>query len=131
MKKLSIALFAVLFLAVAFLYFLNLKGNNDKKTSDNLNQNVTTAEGIAYVNIDTIIYNFDMFFDRRAELILLVRSTITTRDTFLAGHVLGHMVGEQPEFGQLFLHPGRFLRRGRSRPVSLIELFKPHSHPPP
>lgn len=68
MKKLSIALFAVLFLAVAFLYFLNLKGNNDKKTSDNLNQNVTTAEGIAYVNIDTIIYNFDMFFDRRAEL---------------------------------------------------------------
>ena len=45
--------------------------------------------------------------------------------------MLGHMVGEQPEFGQLFLHPGRFLRRGRSRPVSLVELFKPHSHPPP
>lgn len=33
--------------------------------------------------------------DRRAELILLVRSTIKTRDTFLAGHVLGHMVGDR------------------------------------
>lgn len=33
--------------------------------------------------------------DRRAELILAVRSTIKTRDTFLAGHVLGHMVGDR------------------------------------
>lgn len=31
--------------------------------------------------------------DRRAQLILSVRSTIKTRDTFLGGHVLGHMVG--------------------------------------
>jgi DNA polymerase I len=33
--------------------------------------------------------------DRRAELILDVRSTVKTRDTFLAGHVLGHMVGDR------------------------------------
>lgn len=33
--------------------------------------------------------------DKRAELILEVRSTIKTRDTFLAGHVLGHMVGDR------------------------------------
>mgnify|MGYP006277256499 FL=1 len=33
--------------------------------------------------------------DRRAELILDVRSTIKTRDTFLLGHVLGHMVGDR------------------------------------
>jgi DNA polymerase I-like protein with 3'-5' exonuclease and polymerase domains len=33
--------------------------------------------------------------DRRADLILSVRSTIKTRDTFLAGHVLGHMVGDR------------------------------------
>jgi DNA polymerase I-like protein with 3'-5' exonuclease and polymerase domains len=33
--------------------------------------------------------------DRRAELILAVRSTIKTRDTFLGGHVLGHMVGDR------------------------------------
>ncbi len=31
--------------------------------------------------------------DRRARLILDVRSTIKTRDTFLGGHVLGHAVG--------------------------------------
>ena len=31
--------------------------------------------------------------DRRARLILDVRSTIKTRDTFLGGHVLGHEVG--------------------------------------
>jgi DNA polymerase I-like protein with 3'-5' exonuclease and polymerase domains len=31
--------------------------------------------------------------DKRAELILSVRSTIKTRDTFLGGHVLGHEVG--------------------------------------
>ncbi|HNY13905.1 MAG TPA: OmpH family outer membrane protein [Bacteroidales bacterium] len=67
MKNLSIALFAVLFLAVGLLYFLHFTGKNDKNPSDNLNQNVT-AEGIAYVNIDSVIYNFDMFFDRRAEL---------------------------------------------------------------
>lgn len=33
--------------------------------------------------------------DKRAELILSVRSTVKTRDTFLAGHVLGHMVGDR------------------------------------
>lgn len=33
--------------------------------------------------------------DDRARLILDIRSTIKTRDTFLAGHVLGHMVGDR------------------------------------
>jgi DNA polymerase I-like protein with 3'-5' exonuclease and polymerase domains len=33
--------------------------------------------------------------DRRAELILSIRSTVKTRDTFLAGHVLGHAVGDR------------------------------------
>ena len=33
--------------------------------------------------------------DERAQLILAVRSTIKTRDTFLGGHVLGHMVGDR------------------------------------
>lgn len=37
----------------------------------------------------------EMEGDRRAELILAVRSTVKTRDTFLAGHVLGHMVGDR------------------------------------
>lgn len=33
--------------------------------------------------------------DRRAELLLMIRSTIKTRDTFLGGHILGHMVGDR------------------------------------
>jgi DNA polymerase I-like protein with 3'-5' exonuclease and polymerase domains len=33
--------------------------------------------------------------DRRAELIMAIRSTTKTRDTFLAGHVLGHAVGDR------------------------------------
>ena len=37
----------------------------------------------------------EMGNDRRAQLILQVRSTIKTRDTFIAGHVLGHMVGDR------------------------------------
>lgn len=37
----------------------------------------------------------DMEGDRRAELILSIRSTTKTRDTFIGGHVLGHMVGDR------------------------------------
>lgn len=33
--------------------------------------------------------------DRRAQLILSIRSTVKTRDTFLGGHVLGHAVGDR------------------------------------
>jgi outer membrane protein len=64
MKKLDIALFAVLFLAVATLFFLNFTG---KKTSSSSNPS-TPAQGIAFVNIDSVIFKFDMFFDRRNDL---------------------------------------------------------------
>jgi outer membrane protein len=70
MKKLSVILFVVLFLAVAALFFLQFSGSNkDKK--NNLSDTATDAPttGIAYVNIDTIIFKFDMFFDRREELV--------------------------------------------------------------
>lgn len=66
MKKLTIALFSVLFLAVAVLFYLNLSGS--KKSSKNADKTATPALGIAFVNIDTVIYKFDMFFDRRADL---------------------------------------------------------------
>jgi outer membrane protein len=66
MKKLNIALFSVLFLAVAVLFYLNIWGNK-KSGKNKVNTNVP-AQGIAFVNIDTVIYKFDMFFDRRAEL---------------------------------------------------------------
>ena len=68
MKKLSIALFTVLFAAVACLFFLQFYGKKDKKLSGEAIQNEVQAQGIAFVNIDSVIYKFDMFFDRRADL---------------------------------------------------------------
>ncbi len=69
MKKLSIALFSVLFLAIALLYILHFTGNRkpEKADQDAIPAEVT-SEGIAFVNIDSVIMNFDMFFDRREEL---------------------------------------------------------------
>ena len=67
MKKLDIALFSVLFLLVAGLFYLNLSGN--KKSGKNVSKADVTAQGIAFVNIDTVIFKFDMFFDRRADLV--------------------------------------------------------------
>lgn len=68
MKKLSIVLFAVLFAAVAFLFFLHFFGKKETRSSGESNMTEVTSEGVAFVNIDTVIYKFDMFFDRRAEL---------------------------------------------------------------
>ncbi len=70
MKKLSIALFAVLFAAVAVLFFLQFSGN--KKTKKNTLTETSTdnpAKGIAYVNIDTVVFKFNMYSDRKAELL--------------------------------------------------------------
>jgi outer membrane protein len=70
MKKLSIALFAVLFAAVAVLFFLQFSGN--KKTKKNTLTETSTdnpANGIAYVNIDTVVFKFNMYSDRKAELL--------------------------------------------------------------
>jgi outer membrane protein len=70
MKKLSVALFVVLFLAVAGLYILHFSGN--KKSNKSVSANTTTSspgQGIAYVNIDSVIFKFDMFVDRKNDLI--------------------------------------------------------------
>lgn len=69
MKKLSVVLFVVLFLAVAVLYFLHFKASN--KTSKAITAgsiNEMPGQGIVYVNIDSVIFNFQMFTDRRDEL---------------------------------------------------------------
>jgi len=70
MKKLSVALFVILFLAVAALFFFQFSGNKkaDKSTPAGLAAN-TTASGIAYVNIDTVVFKFNMYSDRREELL--------------------------------------------------------------
>jgi outer membrane protein len=69
MKKLPVVLFAILFLAVAVLYFFQFRGGNKAgkaKISEIVNE--TPGQGIVYVNIDSVIFNFDLFTDRRDEL---------------------------------------------------------------
>lgn len=70
MKKITIALFSVLFLATAFLYVLQFtgKGKNKQSAKGESATVQSDAQGIAFVNIDSVIYNFDMFFDRREDL---------------------------------------------------------------
>jgi len=69
MKKLSLALFVVIFLAIGALYLLHFTRNTKEKVS--VKSEVvagSSAEGIAFINIDTVIFKFDMFFDRREDL---------------------------------------------------------------
>lgn len=66
MKKISVILYVVLFLAIAGLYFLHFTGNKKNSKPDTVAS--VPAGGIAYVNIDTIIFKFDMFSDRREDL---------------------------------------------------------------
>ncbi|HOF21668.1 MAG TPA: OmpH family outer membrane protein [Bacteroidales bacterium] len=69
MKNLSIALFSVLFLAITVLYILHFTGRKKETVRESVSSPVEVrSEGIAFVNIDSVIMNFDMFFDRRNEL---------------------------------------------------------------
>jgi outer membrane protein len=75
MKKLSVILYVVLFLAVIGLYFLHFtSGRKVTKTETTASVSGVPAEGIAYVNIDTVIFKFTMFFDRRDELMAKQKS---------------------------------------------------------
>ena len=69
MKKLTVILFVVLFLAVAVLYFFQFKGNNKaNKINVSGTINEMPRQGIVYVNIDSVIFNFKMFTDRKNDL---------------------------------------------------------------
>lgn len=66
MKKLSIVLFVVLFLAVTGLYILHF---HTPKKSDKAGQvTEASAQGIAYINIDSVVFKFAMFHDKRQDL---------------------------------------------------------------
>jgi outer membrane protein len=67
MKKLSVVLFVVLSLAIIGLYVIHFTGN--KKSSDKGASATAPAGSIAYINIDTVIFKFDMFTDRRTDLL--------------------------------------------------------------
>ena len=66
MKKLSIILYVVLSLAIIGLYFLHFSGGKKIDKSGQVTE--VPAQGIAYVNIDTVIFKFDMFNDKREDL---------------------------------------------------------------
>ena len=74
MKKLSVILFALLFIAVAVLFVLQFTGKMKSNSGASSVNSGTTSEGIVYVNIDTIIFNFDMFSDRRNDLVTKQKS---------------------------------------------------------
>jgi len=69
MKNLSVILFSVLFVALGALYFLHFSGGSKAKKAETPGeQSVSVSSGIVYVNVDSLIFKFDMFFDRRDEL---------------------------------------------------------------
>jgi len=72
MKKLSVILYVILFLAVAGLYFLHFSGT--KKVEQSAPVSGLPALGLAYVNIDSVIFRFDMFNDKREDLLAKQKS---------------------------------------------------------
>ena len=72
MKKVPLILNIVLLLAVAALYILHFTGKEKKgEAMEEMPRDFTTAiasSGIAFVNFDTLLLNYDMFIDLRDEL---------------------------------------------------------------
>lgn len=72
MKKLSLVLNAVLLVAVAGLYtwfILDKKSNSDTAVSSGDEMPVEiSGEGIVYINIDSVLSKYDMYFDLQTEL---------------------------------------------------------------
>lgn len=71
MKKLETILLSVLFAAVIALFVLYFVGNKTNSATDGsgAEKSQVGASDIAFVNIDSVIYNFDMFADRSQDLL--------------------------------------------------------------
>ncbi|HLN21398.1 MAG TPA: OmpH family outer membrane protein [Bacteroidales bacterium] len=67
MKNLTIGLIVVLFLAVAGLYFLHFS-SGQKQSTGTASGDSLSIQGMAYVNIDSLIFKFNMFQDRSNDL---------------------------------------------------------------
>lgn len=70
MKKVYLVINVVLILAVGALYFFQFKGNkkgNEVVSSGSMQG--LPSEGIVYVDIDSIIFNFEMFTDMGNDLV--------------------------------------------------------------
>jgi len=72
MKKLSLILYVVLSLAVIGLYILHFY--NPKKSEKSGVVSGLPAQGIAYINIDTVVFKFTMFHDKREDLLTKQKS---------------------------------------------------------
>jgi len=75
MKNLSLILNAVLFAAVIFLYLFVFVIDSDEKSGTKTvrvaNDSTLAAiaeRGIVYINIDSVLNNYDMYFDIQADL---------------------------------------------------------------
>ncbi len=70
MKNLTNVLLALLFLAVAALFVLHFTGNKNTLKDNSADGTAgAVSEGIAFVNIDTVVFRFNMYSDRREELL--------------------------------------------------------------
>jgi outer membrane protein len=71
MKHLSLILNGVLFIAVGFLFYLHFSGGNGKPDTSDIPGTVQTASAgemsIVYINIDTLLNNYDYFIDLQAQ----------------------------------------------------------------
>ena len=71
MKKVSLGLNVVLLLAVAGIYYLHFAGNKTTKkevTKGDTEQVIDRDYAIAYVNIDTLVSNYNLFVDKSNQL---------------------------------------------------------------
>lgn len=71
MKNISAILFAVLFLAVAVLFFLQFRGGAREgvKTPSEIQMETGGSGDIAFINIDTVVLKFNMYADTRSKLL--------------------------------------------------------------
>jgi outer membrane protein len=70
MKNLSLILNAILFIALVVLYVLFFKGqksNPVNETTSGISKPITKG-GIVYINIDSVLNNYDMYVDIQSEL---------------------------------------------------------------
>jgi len=73
MKRVNLIINIVLAIAVGVLFVLYFTGNeksSPEQTEEKLVENNSTGKGeMAYINIDTLMNNMDMFFDVRSKLV--------------------------------------------------------------